>query len=211
MRFIFLIVVGALIISSCQSENNPISPNLKEEEFPMAIGSIWEYNVTDTTYYYFFTDSMKTNDGILQVSIVGSTFLENRGKAIVWQYKFLNNLDSLYVLKSGDTTFFYSDKRNPTPTFSLIFPLEVKQRWQLSNCSEYEVLDKEILNLPFGLFRNAFNISGNNSCEVEASFMENYYIEPNVGIIKYKSYYQNFHYSIKRKIEWNLKSYSLAR
>lgn len=145
MRFIFLIVIGTLIISSCQSENNPISPNLKEEEFPMAIGSTWEYNVTDTTTYYFFTDSIKINNGILQVSIVGSTFLENRGKAIVWQYKFQNNLDSLYVLNTSDTTFFYSDKRNLTPIFSLIFPLEVNKIWQLSNCSKYEVLDKEIL------------------------------------------------------------------
>ena len=208
MKFIFLFLIGALILSSCQSSENPISSILITEEFPMTIGTTWEYDVIDTTYYYFFTDSITVNNGILQVSIVGSTVLKNQVHALVWQYKFKNNLDSLYVLKSGDTTLFYSDRNNSEPNLSLIFPLKVNKKWQLSDCRKYMVIDKEILNLPLGMFKNTFNIRENNSCEGEASLENEYYIVPNIGIIKYQLAYQNIHYSIKRIREWNLKSYS---
>ncbi|MFH1526750.1 MAG: hypothetical protein ABIG69_08885, partial [Bacteroidota bacterium] len=132
-------------------------------------------------------------------------------KAIIWQYKFLNNFDSLYVLRSGDTTLFYYDKRFLAPKLVLIFPLEINNKWQLSTCVEYEVFGREIINLPLGAISNAFNIRESHSCEGEAGLVNNYYIEPYVGIVKYNSDYLNIHYSIKRKIEWNLKSYSISQ
>ena len=208
IKILFLIFCLSLIFS-CEKDKNPISSDIEKMQFPMKIGSTWEYEITDTTYSYFFGDSMQINNGILNVKIVNSIILDNGKKALIWEYNFQNNLDSLYVLRSEDSIIFYQNKKYPVQTIILVFPLSVNKEWELIDCDKYKVLSKDTLNLPIGKITDVVKVEQNYACEVEAGLVNNYYIRQDIGIVKYHSNYMNILYGIKRNKEWILKSYSI--
>ena len=177
--------------------------------FPMKTGSTWEYEITDTTFYTYFADSMKINNGILKVKILNSIILGSRKRATVWQYNFQNTLDSLYVLNSGDSVIFYQNKEYPNPKIILVFPLSVNNEWEFIACDKYKVLSKEIVSLPIGKIKDVMKVQQNYTCEGEAGLVNDYYINPNIGIVKYNSNYFNAHYFLNRHEKWILKSFSI--
>ena len=207
-RFLLLILCISLIFS-CKKDKNPISANIRHMSFPMKTGSTWQYEIIDTTFYTFFKDSMRINNGILKVKILNSIVLGNGKKALIWQYNFLNTLDSLYVLSSGDSIIFYQNKKYPDPKIILIFPLIVNNEWQFIECDKYKVLSKDTLSLPIGKITDVVKVQQNYTCEIEAGLVNNYYIKPNVGIVKYYSNYFNAHYFLSEREKWILKSYSI--
>ena len=207
-RFLLLILCISLIFS-CKKDKNPISANIRHMSFPMKTGSTWQYEIIDTTFYTFFKDSMRINNGILKVKILNSIVLGNGKKALIWQYNFLNTLDSLYVLSSGDSIIFYQNKKYPDPKIILIFPLIVNNEWQFIECDKYKVLSKDTLSLPIGKITDVVKVQQNYTCEIEAGLVNNYYIKPNVGIVKYYSNYFNAHYFLNEHEKWILKSYSI--
>ena len=208
IKILFLIFCLSLIFW-CEKDKNPISTNIGHLPFPMKTGSTWEYEITDTTFYTYFADSMKINNGILKVEILNSIILGNGKRATIWQYNFQNTLDSLYVLSSGDSIIFYKNKEYPDARIVLIFPLSVSNEWERVECDKYKVLSKGTLNLPIGKITDVVKVEQNYACEVEAGLVNNYYIRQDIGIVKYHSNYMNIHYGIKRNKEWILNSYSI--
>ena len=208
IKFWFSILCISLILS-CENDKNPISANIGHMSFPMKTGSTWEYEVYDTTFYTFFADSMKTNNGILKVKILKSIILGNGKRAVIWQYNFQNTLDSLYVLCSGDSIIFYQNKKYPDPKIFLIFPLSINKEWEFIECDKYKVLSKVTLSLPIGKITDVVKVQQNYTCEIEAGLVNNYYIKPNIGIVKYYSNYFNAHYFLSEREKWILKSYSI--
>ena len=208
IKILFLILCLSLIFW-CEKDKNPISTNIGHLPFPMKTGSTWEYEITDTTFYTYFADSMKINNGILKVKILNSIILGNGKRATIWQYNFQNTLDSLYVLSSGDSIIFYKNKEYPDARIVLIFPLSVSNEWERVECDKYKVLSKDTLNLPIGKITDVVKVEQNYACEVEAGLVNNYYIRQDIGIVKYHSNYMNIHYGIKRNKEWILNSYSI--
>jgi hypothetical protein len=208
IKILFLIFCLSLIFW-CEKDKNPISTNIGHLPFPMKTGSTWEYEITDTTFYTYFADSMKINNGILKVKILNSIILGNGKRATIWQYNFQNTLDSLYVLSSGDSIIFYKNKEYPDARIVLIFPLSVSNEWERVECDKYKVLSKDTLNLPIGKITDVVKVEQNYACEVEAGLVNNYYIRQDIGIVKYHSNYMNIHYGIKRNKEWILNSYSI--
>lgn len=196
------------LLAGCENEN-PISSDIEQMQFPMNIGTSWDYDITDTTYYYSFGDSVQINNGLLSVKIVSSIVLGNGKKTFIWEYSFQNNIDSIYVLSSGDSIFFYQDKKYPVPKTTLVFPLILNKEWQQNECDKYRVVSTDTLNLPIGLTKDVVRVEQYYSCEGEASALNTYHIKQNIGIVKYRSNYMNAHYSTGRNKEWNLKSYSV--
>ena len=207
-KFLFLFLF-VFITFSCKRSNNPVSPNNEQMTFPMKTGSTWEYEITDTTFYSL-RDSMQTNNGILKVKILNTTILGNGKKAFIWQYNFQNTFDSLYVLSSGDSIIFYQDKQYPYAKTILVFPLSVNNEWKFTECDKYKVLSKDTLNLQvIGKITDVVKVQQNFTCEGEAGLTNDYYINSNIGIVKYKSNYFNAHYSFSKHERWVLKSYSI--
>jgi len=207
-KFWFPILCIPLILS-CEKDKNPISSNIGQIPFPMKTGSTWEYEITDTTFYTFFADSMKINNGILKVKILNSIILGNGKRATIWQYNFPNTLDSLYVLSSGDSIIFYQNKKYPYPKIILVFPLIVNNEWESIECDKYKVLSKDTLTLPIGEIKDIVKVQKNYTCEIEAGLVNDYYINSNIGIVKYNSNYFNLHYFLNIHEKWILKSYSI--
>ncbi|NOZ74456.1 MAG: hypothetical protein GXO90_03635 [FCB group bacterium] len=209
MKFIILVITG-LILFSCQKEQ-PLAPYNENYEFPMTIGSQWKYNVTDTTYYTNFDDSIVVNNGILEIIVIKSTSLDNGKKAFLWQYKFKNSiLDTLYISSSNDTVFFYNDKNVLSTNKIFIFPLQVNNEWQFDPCNEYRVVRQDTLNLSFGTIKGIYNVEHKFICEGEAGLVDNYYIKSSIGIVKYEFHYMNIHYGMMQNKNWILKSYSIG-
>ena len=207
MRFANMLCISfcLLLLFSCDKNKNPITPNIKKiSQFPMEIGASWNYEFTDTTYYYH-GDSMKIENGILHVKIIDSTILDTGKKAFIWQYEFQNNLDTLYSLYSGDSILFYPNKQTSEPKIIFLLPLTVSSEWEWTFCDKYKVLSKDTLNLPAGTFTNVFHVEQIYNCEIEAGLLNTYYINPGTGIVKYQSNYRNYHRGIKRNEKWVLK------
>ena len=111
----------------------------------------------------------------------------------------------------GDSIIFYQDKKHPVPKILFVFPLSVNKEWMINECDNYKVLTIDTLSLPVGVTADVVNVEQIYSCEVEAGAVNNYYINPNIGVVKYRSNYMNAHYAMNRNTEWILKSYSINK
>lgn len=206
MKYLFIFLFGVIFLT-CQTNTSSFQKNEIFGQFPMAVGYTWEYSVQDTTFYFRFSDSMQVKNGIMQVKIIGKIEQENREVEYLWQYRFNGEVvDTLYVVPSGDSLFFYYDEGRVVK-WMLVFPLQVGKSWEYNECDKYRVIRKEMFPLPIRSMEEVFVAQRQFMCEAEASLIEQFFIHPRIGLIRYESEYFNIFYGISRVQHWKLKSY----
>ena len=209
MRSLLIFLSVLFVFIACRTNNNPIAPAPEPVEFPLTVGSVWEYVITDTIFYLPYGDSMVVNNRIMHVKIVDSTILKNGKKAVILQYDFTTKFDSLYAYRSGDTIYF-QNKMEALPEFILIFPLNVGKEWERRSCDFYKVLSKDIVILPIGKISDVINVEQRYLCIGEVFITNYYFIKSDMGIVKFDTYYLNIRHPVKRRVVGSLNSYSIV-
>ena len=203
LSFIFCL----FLIFSCEKDKNPTSAGNGRIEFPMDIGSSWIYSIIDEAYNSY-TGSTEITYDTVDVKIINSTILPNGNKAFIWQYKFRDSSDSIFVSQSFDTLYFYYDKKYLNIKFGLVFPLKQNKEWQLST-SDYKVFLKDTLNSPVGLFTEVFQIKEYSVRVGNTAGYNEYFIVPQIGIVKYKYEIFTTVSEINHKSVWQLLFYQI--
>lgn len=128
--FIFYLVLIIIICGSC--EKLSLSSNkFKVKEFPITLGSYWEYERTDSVN--FVVDTVRGT-----VIEEGATYADQKGLwKIEWKNKKGEFLKFRYVEKEKDTVTVYIPKSNPAIDYlsiesRYIFPLELGVSWWVS-------------------------------------------------------------------------------
>lgn len=204
----FLMLLMSFILS-CKSEKAPLAVGSDNTPFPLISGSSWTYEYSDTSFDLYNNRITEINHGILKINLLDSVKLGNGEKALLWQSRFQENVDSLFVRWSGDSLIFYKNRKYPYIAWVFIFPLKVGRKWEINGCDYYEVLTNDTLNLPS--FKNivAFKIRENFHCEGNASRITTYDLSPKLWIVKYDfDYTVTIHYFRKHQV-WLLRSYSI--
>ncbi len=203
-----LIMILLLRITSCQKITEPIEQVKGASQFPMSVGSTWEYSIVDTVVYTY-TGQTEVFYDTVKVSIVGITNLPDGNEATVWQYQYRDTVDTLFANLAGDTLFFYQKKGDLLLLKSrFILPLQVDKQWQLS-VFDYRVERADTVQVPAGVFINVFDVLERPRVGNVVG-LNHYFIAPQVGIVKYHSGTFSTFSEVNHKIEWKLFSYTIT-
>jgi len=205
--FLFsLVFIFSLGFISCKKMNEPDYNNPGKSQFPMSVGSVWEYAIVDTLIHTY-TGETEIHHDTVDVTIIGTTTLSNGKNAAIWQYKFRNKIDSLFVFLSDDSLIFYDDDEYLTIKFGFMLQLQANNEWELSAIN-YKVFLKDTLQVPVGLFVKVYHVE---EYERQGNVIgwNDYFIVPKIGIVKY--HYGTFFTisEINNNIEWKLLAYSI--
>ncbi len=211
-NFWFSIFCMSLILS-CEKDKDPISSSSEVSsdtvtiDFPMEIGSSWRYSIIDTAHNIYTGDNEVFYDTV-DVKIIDSTVLPNGNIAKIWQYQFRDRIDSVFVAQSVDTLYFYWDNTYLVIKLIILFPLEVNKEWQLS-AFDYKVFLTDTLFSPAGLFTDVFQIKEYPTRLGNGVGTNEYFIVPDIGIVKYKYGIGSTTSNIIHKSKWQLLSYNV--
>lgn len=125
-KFLILFLI-TIAVYACKdsSTNNSASSEFTVDQFPLTVGSTWMYDVYDSV-------AMKRDT--LNVRIAGNTKLSDSTPATIWEYKYTQRTDTLYVTHATNTVFFYPSSSTtytgkPLPQYELIFPFVSGNHW----------------------------------------------------------------------------------
>ena len=209
-RILITIAIIGILLFSCQRNKNVVQPlSTSSDEFPLAIGSRWVYQATDTSFYLFDPDSIVVQSGLLTLEAVRDTTLANGHKAVIFHEEFLGKKQLLIADTSGNTVRFFSPNYFPSIWFMFIHPLQVGMKWATYSCDSFFVTEKQHHIVPAGFFENTYVIQRRFRCEGNAGLRIFYYFVPHVGLVEYDlDYFVTIHnYRLKRR--WKLLRYSV--
>ena len=206
MRKIFLIILGALALLSCQKQSNPLSVETEVPAFVKNIGAIYQYAVTDTTLFIFHADSLQISNDTATVAIIGYTVLPDGRKAFIWQRTFKGETDSILVTVSRDSVFFESRNGYFASDLALVFPLQNGKSWKYS-FFDFSVAALKRLRVPAGTFKNVFAVKQVVKRIGNTFGYNEYFIDPQVGILKFLSRISSTMGETNHRIKWELINY----
>lgn len=170
---LFLLVGFNFLIIGCSNLTSPSKSDMTINDFPTKQGTYWVYKITDF---------VKNTSDILTVSILGNATLSNNQLASIWEYKYSDHTDTMFVAINVDTILFYNAQYYAPHKF--IFPLTVGNSWD-TNTGKAEVTTFEYVP--------TITLSGYFSYKVtiypthwgNTGGNEQYFISPDVGIIRF--------------------------
>lgn len=199
MKRILPLVILILLLSSCRLFNAHHNPFV--EDFPNRIGDSWTYKYTEGN----------GNQQYIKVRIVGQDTLHNGEKAKIWQYKYPNFMDSVWVTSNDSEAVFYNKpccNRMPIQRLRLLFPLNVGNSWHTD--APYgdttRVMDESTITVPAGTFRNVYRISKTMGYVTNSWTKDTLWYKNKVGIIR-KSQAEFSLGSLPGNGTWELQSY----
>lgn len=207
-----LVLVSFLFVISCEKTKEPISSNTEEppkvSHFPLTVGSSWKYAIVDTLIYTY-TGETEIHHDTVDVTIIDSTILPNGENAVIWQYVFRNETDSLFACLSNDTLFFYdTDGNHLVLKFGFVLPLQVSNEWEFL-LLDYRVFQKDSVQVPAGLFVDVFHVREREK-QGNSIGWNDFFIAPKVGIVKYRYSTIVTLWEVNHKIGWELLTYQIV-
>lgn len=195
-----ILIAISIVLFSCGDKSTGTSPS--NDYFPNEVGSVWVYAVYD---------SLMEQSYDMTVSIADSGTV-NEIAATLWVFSGNGEIDTQYVVVSGDTvTFFPGD--HSTFLKMYVFPLSLGNSW---NCGEsciwnYAVDRIEPIEVPAGAFANAYHIDG-DFFNPNVRGINSEWMVPGVGAVRIYRY--SFCTVCSPMVDtneiWELKSYRLA-
>ncbi len=173
---LFSIILLVSLFIGCDKLTSPIETRLELNSFPTQEGSYWIYEVTDSIQNIYDT---------LKVSILDNTILSN-GKAVkIWEYRYSENVDTLFVAIEEDTISFYQGTITSfAEKLKIIFPLFDNKNWD-TRVGEANVGPNEYLCLPSTRNYYTYRITIYPTHFMNSAGIDQYFISPGIGIIKY--------------------------
>lgn len=177
MKRIASLAIVILLLSSCRLFNAHHNPYVKK--FPNRIGDSWTYKYTESngTQHY------------IEVRIVGQDTLQNGEMAKIWQYKYPNFVDSVWVISNDTEAVFYNKpccSTIPLEKLRLVFPLNVGNSWHSD--APYgdttKVLNQSTISVPAGTFENVYRISKTVGYVTNSWTKDTLWVKNKVGIIR---------------------------
>ena len=198
-KIIYLLIAIIVFVGGCDKVNSPNETSLALNNFPTKSGTYWIYEVTDTVN--------NIND-ILRVSILGNTTLSNDKAVTIWEYRYSNTVDTLFVAIDNDTISFYQGTRSLFfERLKIVFPIEESKSWD-TDIGEASVTSYKYISVPaIKSYTYEVTIYPTHFGNSEGSDI--YFISSSLGIIKYigsiwNTLSSDYHYTV-----WELKSYHI--
>ena len=200
-----IISVGTALIllslSACKDSEVNLPPDVVSE-FPLSVGSRWTYAVYA---------SVSGRRDTVNVTIEQRIVAEPPKAVYLWQYQYLARTESLYVTRSRDTVRFSVSRDGSGQLVNIIFPLQVGRRWGTRYLDSTLVSARESVVVPGGSYAETFRIDQVSLLPNDLSRFQ-YWIEPNVGIVKiFRRVFITVDLGNNTKETWQLLWYSLAQ
>ncbi len=195
----YLLIAIIVFASGCDKVNSPNVTSFVLNKFPTKSGTYWFYEVTDT---------VKNINDILKVSILGNTTLSNDKAVTIWEYRYSNTVDTLFVAIDNDTISFYQGTKSSFfERLKFVFPIEESKSWGTS-VGEASVTSSRYISVP-AVRSCAYEVTIYPSLVGNSGGSDIYFISPGLGIIKYigsiyNTFSSDYHYTV-----WELKAYHI--
>lgn len=200
MKRISFFVILLIALPSCRLFN---SHNYFVGDFPNKIGDSWTYSYTGSN----------GSSHVIQVKIVARGKLPNGETANIWQYKYPNFTDSVWVMSNDTVAKFYYKPccgRMPSQKLRLLFPLEVGNSWHTSAAygDTTTVLSHAAITVPAGTFKDVYKISKTVGYVTNSWTKDTLWFQNKVGLIM-KSQAEFSLGPMPGNGKWKLQSYSV--
>ena len=190
MKMIYIAILSCFIsvFTGCNKDNiEKVST-----DFPMSVGSHWNYQLYDSLQYKYDTVSVK----------VVSSVIKSNHTVFTWQFSNGKNSisDSLYVVDSSFSISFYNDSSLSDLKWQFKLPFKVGESWTINENDNYKVVSNEKVDI----YPNTFKINRDLQ-SFNYILKENIWIADNIGIVKMDIY--EFNLGPAKNQTWHLLSY----
>lgn len=167
------IIVVLLVNFSCKDSTTQTN-DFGTSYFPNKVGTTWNYS---------FYDSLAKTNGNVIVTIVGETTILSDQSATIWEYKYPDRTDTLYVTISTDTVRIIRSLLSPWYNQKFIIPLAVGNHWKgdWMNDTCY-VSESNSVRVAAGNFSNGYKIVEGWGALNDYGFVHSWFV-PYVGIV----------------------------
>jgi hypothetical protein len=195
----FLQLFGIILLSGSCSKSHTL-PQSYNTGFPNNLGTSWKYKIYD---------SVNNQTDIVDITVIGTTKLDNGQDAAIWKVaSLLFGVDTNYVTSLQDGIRIYTNKLNTAyPSKRYIFPLSVGNSWtSQSSFDTSKVVTKSAIFSMAGIFNEGYKIvrdfrtypGFNHTIEEE-------WLVPDIGMVS--RYYYEVSTGSVQKEKWDLISY----
>ncbi len=208
-KLLFLLfLVFTFTISSCEKAEDLLPPQkFKSKDFPISVGSFWQYHHTDSI-------QMKSDTLKLTVVAEGLTVDDQINLfKLEWTDKNGAVLETQYAQVEEDSISFYTSFQSGNSLGGIHtqynFPFKVEDEWQAGDFinGEYLVLAKDEESSRYGMdYGTAFLVQKYTSY-FNAFIDEKSLLVKDIGIVWRRYYHRSFGTTLE---SWNLIDYQIA-
>ncbi len=175
-------------------------------QFPNKVGNEWIYEQKDSVYYHH--DSIIISYDTVTATIIDEGHFNDGDPYTVWEFAGSLMTDTMFLVTyENHLTFMYDTMHFSFMDVSYDFPLAVGKTWGIDYFVPVpEVLDKELIHTPAGIFESSFHTHAIGGA-FNDYWTQDDWLVPDVGIVKSKRWQFGFIPSMDRTrtlIEYNL-------
>jgi hypothetical protein len=184
-KLFFLCSLFLLFASCSKLPTTAVESVISLNDFPTKQGTKWEYKLTDL---------VKNTSDKLTVTILENVVSSDNKSVNIWQYRYSDHTDSLYVSVLSDTiSFFYGVVIDgkivlANEEIKLVFPIKEGNAWD-SQMGQTNVNSIEYIPIPINTYEliptAAFNITQYPSHWANVGGKNQFFISTDLGIIKF--------------------------
>ncbi len=176
-----ILIIAVSLVSGCDILGSSGDP-AAQSYLPLSPGNTWTYAVYDSLA--IGKDSVSQAHDTVRVSVLRTTNTSGKVQSL-WSFKYSQHTDTMTISIHSDTLrcVLWPVLGHP---LTLVYPFSVGSKWMEGEDASYSVTSKDTVTWQGGVFNNSYHIIVIPRTPNDYG-STNYWIEPDVGIVKINS------------------------